>query len=67
MVSSPAIRVFCHDKEVFRFELKDLSEETTVVAAEIYQYKGQWKMSFVGSGYRSGLKQLCESYGVNVE
>lgn len=67
MVTSPAIRVFCHDKEVFRFELKDLSEEKTVVAAEIYQYKGQWKMRFVGSGYRSGLKQLCEGYGVNVE
>lgn len=66
-VSSPIIRIFGWDKEVFRFELKDLYEEKTVVAAEIYRYKGEWKINFVGAGYNSGLKQLCESYGVNVE
>lgn len=67
MISAPTIRIFGGDKEVFRFEIKDLKEEKTVVATEIYRYKGEWKMNFVGAGYRSGLKQLCESYGVDVE
>lgn len=67
MVSGPVIRILGGDKEYFRFELNELSEEKTAVAAELYRYKGEWKMSFVGAGYKSGLKQLCESYGVNVE
>jgi stress response protein SCP2 len=66
-VISPMIRIFGGEKEVYRFELNDLTEEKTVVAAEIYRYKGEWKMNFVGAGYKSGLKQLCEGYGVNVE
>lgn len=66
-VVSPMIRIFGGDKEVYRFELKDLTEEKNVVATEIYRYKGEWKMNFVGAGYNSGLKQLCEGYGVNVE
>lgn len=66
-VISPMIRIFGGDKEVYRFELKDLTKEKTVVATEIYRYKGEWKMNFVGAGYNSGLKQLCEGYGVNVE
>lgn len=66
-VSSPIIRIFGGDRELFRFALEDLSEEKTVVASEIYRYKGEWKMSFIGAGYKSGLRQLCEGYGVDVE
>ena len=66
-VLAAVIRIFGGDKEYFRFELNELAEEKTVVAAELYRYKGEWKMNFVGAGYRSGLRQLCESYGVNVE
>ena len=61
------IRIFGGEKEMLRFELKDLNDEKTVVATEIYRYKGEWKMNFVGAGYKSGLKTLCESYGVAVE
>lgn len=66
-IKLPMIRVFGGEREAFQFGLDDLSEEKTVVAVEIYRYKGEWKISFVGAGYKSGLKQLCESYGVNVE
>lgn len=66
-VSSPVIRIFGGEREMFRFELKDLSEEKTVVAAEVYRYKGEWKINFIGAGYKSGLTQLCEGYGVNVD
>lgn len=67
MVSVPIVRIFGGSREVFRFGLNDLSEEKTVVAMEIYRYRGEWKMNFVGAGYRNGLKQLCEDYGVSVE
>ncbi len=67
MVSAPTIRIFGGDKEVFRFALETLSREKTVIAVEVYLYKGEWKMNFVGAGYRSGLRHLCKSYGVNVD
>ena len=44
-----------------------LNLEKTVVALEFYRYKGDWKVQFVGAGYHSGLRTLCESYGVEVE
>ncbi len=67
LVREPAIRIFHGEAELYRFPLAELEAEKTVVAAEIYRYKGEWKMNFVGAGYHSGLRQLCEGYGVEVE
>ncbi|NCB70391.1 MAG: hypothetical protein EOM45_01225 [Clostridia bacterium] len=67
LVDTPIVRVFADERELYRYRLDDLKVEKTVVAVEFYRYKGDWKISFVGAGYRSGLKQLCESFGVNVE
>lgn len=66
-VSMPVIRILGNKRECFRFEMNDLSDEKTVVALELYRYKEEWKLKTVGAGYKSGLKQLCESYGVDVE
>lgn len=66
-VKDPAVRIFGGGKEMYRFDLGDLSNEKTFVAVELYRYKGEWKLNFVGAGYKSGLKKLCESYGVEVE
>lgn len=66
-VTGPLIRVFHDSGELYRFPLLDLTTEKTVVALELYRYKGQWKINFVGAGYRSGLRELCESYGLEVE
>ncbi len=66
-VKEPAVRIFGGGKEMYRFELSGLSDEKTFVAVELYRYKGEWKLNFVGAGYKSGLKKLCESYGVEVE
>ena len=66
-VKGATVRIFSQDKEIYRFALDELHEEKTAVAVEIYRYKGEWKMNFVGAGYRSGLRHLCESYGVNIE
>lgn len=67
LVDTPIVRVFADERELYRFKLEDLKVEKTVVAVEVYRYKGDWKINFVGTGYQNGLKQLCESFGVNVE
>lgn len=66
-VEAPIIRVFSEDKERFRFLLDYLKQEKTVVGVELYRYKGEWKVSFVGGGYALGLDSLCRDYGVEVE
>lgn len=66
-VEAPIIRVFSEDKEQYRFPLDSLTQERTVVAVELYRYKGEWKISFVGGGFKLGLDSLCREYGVEVE
>lgn len=65
-VISPKIRIFSDDKEKMEFSPIDLLIETTIVAIQFYRYKNEWKVNTVGSGYRDGLKKLCESYGLTV-
>ena len=66
-VQEPLLRLFAGQRELCRMKLEHLSIERTLVAVEIYRHKGQWKVNFVASGYRDGLRRLCESYGVEVE
>lgn len=63
----PSVRLIAGGLDRYCFPLEDLSREKTVVALEFYRYKGSWKLNAVGRGYDSGLKQLCMSYGVDVE
>lgn len=67
LIEEPVLRIFSGAKEYYRFKLEGLNLEKTVVAAEIYRYKGEWKISFVGGGYNNGLRHLCESFGVHIE
>lgn len=53
--------------ERISFIMDGLSTEATVVALEFYLYKGEWKISAVGSGYRDGMASLCNRYGIEVE
>ena len=55
------------DFERLSFVMSDLKNETTAVALEIYLYKGEWKISVVGSGYNNGMARLCNSFGIQVE
>ncbi len=66
-VQEPLLRLFAGERELCRMKLEHLSIERTLVAVEVYRHKGQWKVNFVASGYRDGLRRLCESYGVEVE
>jgi len=54
--------------EIFRYNLDNhFSNETAIVIGEFYRYQSEWKFSAVGAGYFGGLKELCGSYGVDVE
>lgn len=66
-IDDPIVRLFAEEKEQFRFLLDDLTQEKTVVVAEFYRYKGEWKVNFVGGGFKLGLDSLCREYGVDVE
>ncbi len=65
-VVNPYMRFFVDGIEKERYYLSDLQNEKTIVAVEIYRHKGIWKLNCVGSGYRDGLKRLCEDYGLEV-
>ncbi|QBD85573.1 TerD family protein [Clostridium tetani] len=55
-------------KEILNYKFDDqLSEETAVVVAEIYRYKGEWKINCIGSGFKGGLKALCYNYGIETD
>jgi len=65
-VIQPYIRIFVDGIENERYYMSDLQNEKTIVAVELYLHKGCWKLSCIGSGYRNGLKKLCEEYGLEV-
>ncbi|MBD5130948.1 MAG: hypothetical protein HDT43_13640 [Ruminococcaceae bacterium] len=48
------------------FVMEGLAAEATVVAMEFYLYKGEWKISAVGAGYKDGMAKLCNRYGIDV-
>lgn len=66
-IVEPSVRIIINGRDKYRFQLKDLTLETTVTALEFYRYKGEWKLSAVGAGYINGLRPLCESFGVEIE
>ena len=66
-VAAPRVTVSAGGRERIRFAMDGLSGETTVVALEFYLYKGEWKLSAVGAGFRDGMARLCSRYGIEVE
>lgn len=66
LIRSPMLSLFAQDKERVQFSIDGLKDEVTLVAAEFYIYKGEWRISAVGGGYRDGLVKLCNRYGIEV-
>ncbi len=54
-------------KEVFKFELGQVGDVRSLVVAEIYRYKGQWRVNPVGQGYDKELADFCQIYGIELE
>ena len=60
----PVAKIYIDD-DVYEFPLM-LGLERVVSILEVYRYKGRWKVKFIGAGYTSGLRKLCEEYGLDV-
>lgn len=67
LVRAPKISIVANGAERIAFTMDRLTDETTAVALEFYMYKGEWKLSAVGAGYRNGMAKLCNRYGIEVE
>lgn len=66
LVREPVLSLFAQEKERVQFIIDGLRDEVTIVAAEFYIYKGEWRISAVGGGFRDGLVKLCNRYGIEV-
>ena len=66
-VGSPRVSLRAGGGERVTFTIDGLLVESTVIAMEFYLYKGEWKISAVGAGYRDGLAKMCNHYGIEVE
>ena len=54
-------------QELIRYDLgEDFSIETAVIVGELYRHSGEWKFNAIGSGFKGGLRALCQNFGVNV-
>lgn len=65
-VGSPRVSLRSGSERV-TFTIDGLIVEATIIAMEFYLYKGEWKISAVGAGFRDGLAKMCNRYGIEVE
>lgn len=54
--------------EVVRYDIDDNADPdvTAMIFAEIYRYKGTWKIRAIGQGYKTGLKGVAADFGVAI-
>lgn len=63
------IRVVNHDSgtELVHYRSSDeLGDETALIIAELYRYRGDWKFRAVGQGFAGGLRAMAAHFGVLV-
>lgn len=48
------------------YRAEALGEETALIVAELYRYRGGWKFRAVGQGFAGGLRALAAHFGVLV-
>ncbi len=64
----PVTRVFdAAGTPLFDYVVDGLTAESVVIAAEVYQRNGQWKVRAVGQGYAGGFADLVRDHGVSVD
>ena len=66
-VKNPVIQIFHNNEQIAYMYLENLTQERTLVSAELYRWKNSWKFRAVSAGYRDGLAELCARYGIEVE
>ena len=56
------------DQEVVRYDLsEDAAPETSMIFAEIYRNRAEWKFRAVGQGYASGLHGIATDFGISLD
>ena len=56
------------DREVVRYDLsEDAASETSMIFAEIYRNRGEWKFRAVGQGYATGLRGIATDFGISLD
>lgn len=67
-VSNPVVSIYdLNNQELFKIPLENLGYLSTVIVAELYKYKNNWKINPVIAGYNNGLPKLCQSFGIDAE
>ena len=69
LVSNAFISVIneSNSRELVRYDLSEkFSNETAVIAGELFRTSNGWNFSASGEGLTGGLESLCRKYGVNV-
>ena len=65
-IKSPVMRIYSHGRERISYTMYNLGNAPTIIAAELYRYEDEWKISATGWGYQAGLASLCIKYGIDV-
>ena len=66
-ISGAVLRLYnSSGEEIANFRMESFTVETAIVLGEIYRYKGTWKFSATGAGYKGGLAALCNDFGIEV-
>jgi tellurium resistance protein TerD len=56
------------DQEVVRYDLsEDAAPETSMIFAEIYSNRAEWKFRAVGQGYATGLHGIATDFGISLD
>ena len=56
------------DHEVVRYDLsEDAASETSMIFAEIYRNRREWKFRAVGQGYATGLRGIATDFGISLD
>ncbi len=66
-VSNAFVRIVndADGKELAKYELdEDYSSETAILFGSLYRKDGEWRFKAEGTGFNSGLKGFCDTYGV---
>lgn len=53
--------------ELFSYTVDGLTDESVVIAVELYRRAGGWKVRAVGQGYAGGFADLVTDHGVTVD
>lgn len=58
------VRVICQGKELYHMTCKNIRQVKSLEALSFYRNGRDWKIKFIGMGYKDTLDKLCSEHGV---